>query len=204
MKLSSCMLLPLLLRHIISSCMKERSFSTWVPFPFSLSFYFKHFSSGKMQSWWNTHLGITPSLRSSLTVDIFNFNWNIFLYCHMHDEIVVAAWQTFLSIFFKKSKTLCTGTWAMLKFFLYDLFPSHPPSSLFLWNIFLFLNDRKLSSSACCQNVMREKFSQKIKENSKDMKNFLSSLLFVTTKEHCRGSYKSLRYCQLSSLLKFE
>lgn len=117
MKLSSCMLLPLLLRHIISSCMKERSFSAWVPFPFSLSFYFKHFSSGKMQSWWNTHLGITPSLRSSLTVDIFNFNWNIFLYCHMHDEIVVAAWQTFLSIFFKKSKTLCTGTWAMLKFF---------------------------------------------------------------------------------------
>lgn len=135
---------------------------------------------------------------------LFNFNWNIFLYCHMHDEIVVAAWQTFLSIFFKKAKLSAPAHEPCWSFFLYGLFPSHPPSSLFLWNIFLFLNDRKLSSSACCQNVMREKFSQKIKENSKDMKNFLSSLLFVTTKEHCRESYKSLRYCQLSSLLKFE
>lgn len=199
MKLSSCMLLPLLLRHIISSCMKERSFSAWVPFPFSLSFYFKHFSSGKMQSWWNTHLGITPSLRSSLTVDIFNFNWNIFLYCHMHDEIVVAAWQTFLSIFFKKAKLSAPAHEPCWSFFLYDLFPSHPPPPSSYEIFFSSL----MTGNSQARHAAKMRW-EKIKENSKDMKNFLSSLLFVTTKEHCRESYKSLRYCQLSSLLKFE
>ena len=88
--------------------------------------------------------------------------------------------------FLKKQSSLHRHMSHVEVFFVW--FISFSPS-LILWNIFLFLNDRKLSSSACCQNVMRE--------NQRKFQRYEELFVFFafcdTTKEHCRESYKSLR-----------